>query len=138
MGVMLMPNQSITLDLPVAVLERANQMARILHLPLADILTRTLTSILPDAEDCPPDIQAELMRMTWLSDRVLWQIARSRMSEDEQNQLQVLSERQSSGAVTSDEEQTLENPQKTVRTDHPAKSTGLCVAESAGRNSAVI
>lgn len=102
-----MPNQSITLDLPVAVLERANQMAGILQLPLADILTRTLTSILPDAGDCPPDIQAELMRMTWLSDRILWQIARSRMSEDEQNRLQVLSERQSSGAVTSDEEQTL-------------------------------
>jgi len=28
MGVMLMPNQTITLDLPAAVLEKANQMAK--------------------------------------------------------------------------------------------------------------
>ncbi len=102
-----MPNQRITLDLPAAILERADQMARILQLPLSDILIRTLTSVLPDIEDCPPDIQAELMQMTWLSDRMLWQIARSQMPEDEQNRLQLLSESQSSGADSPDEEQTL-------------------------------
>jgi len=101
-----MQNQSITLDLPAAVLERADQMARILEMPLADVLTRTLTSVLPDVEDCPPDTQAYLMRMTWLSDQALWQIARSRMSQEEQDQLRILGECQLSGGA--DEEQTLE------------------------------
>jgi hypothetical protein len=101
-----MPTQRITLDLPDTVLERAGRVAQILQLPLSDIVTRTLTSILPDTEGCPPDIQAELMQMTWLSDRVLWQIARSRMSEDEQKRLQFLS------VADPDEEQILKNLRK--------------------------
>ena len=102
-----MPNKSITLDLPVAIFEKANQIAQMLQLPLADILTRTFTSILPDVEDCPPDIQADLMQMTWLSDRVLWQIAQSEMSEDERIRLQYLSERQYLDEAAPDELQVL-------------------------------
>ncbi len=101
-----MSTQNITLDM--AVLEKANQMARILQRPLADIITQTLMNILPNVGDCPPGMQAELMQMTWSNDQALWQIAQSQMSEKEQARLQLLSTRQSSGTATPDEEQTLQ------------------------------
>ncbi len=65
-------------------------------------------NILPNVEDCPPGMQAELMQMTWFSDQILWQIAQSQMSEEEQTQLQLLSVRQSSGTATPDEEHILQ------------------------------
>ncbi len=103
-----MSTQHITLDLPISVLEKANQMAQILQRPLADIISQTLINILPNVEDCPPDMQAELMQMTWFSDQILWQIAQSLMPDEEQVQLQLLSMRQSSGEVTPDEKSTLQ------------------------------
>lgn len=103
-----MPTQNITLDLPVSVLEKANQMAHILQRSLDDIIAQTLMNVLPDVEDCPSDMQAELMQMTWTDNQVLWQIAQGQMSEKDQDRLQFLSKRHSSGMATPDEEQALQ------------------------------
>lgn len=101
--------QRITLDLPQAVLERAQKVAQALQQPLEDVLSLTLAASLPDVEDAPADMQLELTRMTWLSDEELWVIARSEMAAEEQTQLEKLSEKQGHEILTSQEERALQH-----------------------------
>ncbi len=102
-----MATQTITLDLPESVFQRAKKMAQTLHRPLEEVLTLTLSTTLPDVEDVPLEMQAELMRMTWLSDEELWSIAQSQMSDEDQVQLDTLSKRHVLGKGTPNEEETL-------------------------------
>jgi hypothetical protein len=103
-----MSGQRVTLDLPEAVLQRANQAAGALQHPLEEVLVDMLAAMLPHAEDAPPDMQAELTRMTWLSDQELWTIARSAMPSDQQEQLQDLAARQVERPLTQAEQETLD------------------------------
>lgn len=100
--------QSVTLHLPEAVMRRAKQAASVLQRPLEEVLTDTLAATLPDIEDVPPDMQAELARMTWLSDQELWAIAHSMMSEEQQEQLRHLVEFQTRRPLSQGEEETLD------------------------------
>lgn len=103
-----MTTQTITLDLPISVLQRAKKVAQTLQRPLEEVLTLTLSTTLPDVEDAPPEMQAELMEMTWLSDQELWTIAQTRMSDEEQAQLDHLSKRHALGESTPVEQETLQ------------------------------
>ena len=94
--------QSITLYFPQDVMLRAKRVADVLQRPLEEVLTTTLASALPDVEDAPADMQAELVRMTWLNDQELWAIANSMMSEEGQKQLADLSD-QAQRQLTQDE-----------------------------------
>ncbi len=102
-----MTTQTITLNLPVSVLRRAKKMAQTLQRPLEEVLTLTLSTTLPDVEDAPPEMQSELMRMTWLSDQELWAIAQNQMSDEEQAQLDDLSQRLALGGSSPDEQETV-------------------------------
>jgi len=100
--------QSITLHLPETVMRRARQTADVLQRPLEEVLTAILAAVLPDVEDAPADMQAELIRMTWLSDRELWAIAQSTMSDEQQEQLRHLTELQARRPLTPEEQESLE------------------------------
>ena len=89
-----MTTQTVTLNLPASVLNRAQKMSQLLQRPLEEVLTLTLSSALPDVEDAPPEMQTDLVEMTWLSDEALWTIAESQMSDEAQAQLADLSQRQ--------------------------------------------
>lgn len=89
-----MVTQSITIQLPEAVIERARRAADLLHRPLEEVLTETLSASLPNLSDAPAELQAELTLMTWLGDQELWNIAQAKMSPEEQNQLEELSHHQ--------------------------------------------
>lgn len=78
---------TVTLNLPEPILQRANKAAEVLHRSLEEVLAATLASALPDMEDAPDDMHAELLRMTWLDDRELLNIAHSQMPDQEQAQL---------------------------------------------------
>jgi hypothetical protein len=104
-----MTTQRIILDLPQVILERAQKAAQALQQPLEDVLSITLAAALPDVEDTPADMQLELTRMTWLSDEDLWVIARSEIAEEEQTQLEKLSQKQGRETLTSQEERTLQH-----------------------------
>lgn len=103
-----MITQTVTLHLPDAVMRRARQSADALQHPLEDVLAAMLNAALPDVEDAPADMQADLARMTWFSDRELWAIARSAMSEQRQEQLRHLGEIQSQRALVPAEQELLE------------------------------
>jgi len=89
-------------------MRRARQAATALQRPLEEVLTATLAATLPDVEDAPPDMQAELARMTWLSDSELWIVARSAMPKEQQEQLRHLAELQTQRGLTLEEQEALE------------------------------
>ncbi len=103
-----MSTQSVTLHLPEAVMRRAQQTARVLRRPLEETLADMLAAALPDVDDAPPDMQADLARMTWLNDQELWTIARSVMSDEQQARMRELSELQTHRPLTADENDALE------------------------------
>lgn len=101
--------QSVTLRLPETVMRRARQTANVLQRPLEELLTGLVTAALPDVEDAPLEVQAELARMTWFSDQELWSIARSTMPVEQQEQLRSLADLQTIRALTPAEQEALDN-----------------------------
>jgi hypothetical protein len=100
--------QSVTLYLPEAVMQRARQAANTLQRPLEEVLTSILAATLPDVEDAPLDMRADLARMTWFSDQELWTIAHSAMTEGQQEQLRRMTRLQAQRPLTQEEQQALE------------------------------
>ena len=81
---------TITLNLPEPTMKQAHQAAALLQRPVEELLTEMLAAILPATHDAPAAMQVELTRMTWLDDKSLWQIAKSRMSSEDETDLQQL------------------------------------------------
>lgn len=101
--------QNITLQLPETTMRRAQRVANVLQHPLQQVLADMLAAALPDVDDAPVMLQAELARMTWLSNQDLWTIARSAMSHQQQMQMQILVEFQSQRPLTPEEQAALES-----------------------------
>ena len=95
---------TITLTLPERTMEQAQQAAAALQRPVEDVLCDLLTAVLPTMHDVPDDMQAELMRMTWLDSQELWRMAREQMSAAAQAQLQQLTHLQGQLPLTPDEQ----------------------------------
>jgi len=88
-----MPDQNITLTLPEALYQRARETAKSLSLPLDDVLKQSIALSLPELEnDLPYDLRSDLSALALLSDEELWNIARGKMGEDEQSELESLAE----------------------------------------------
>lgn len=101
--------QSVTLRLPETVMRRAQQTANVLQRPLEELLTGLVAAALPDVEDAPLEVQADLARMTWFRDQELWSIARSTMPVEQQEQLRSLADLQTTRALTPAEQEALDN-----------------------------
>ncbi len=94
--------------MPEAVLQRADLAAQVLQYPVEDLLSAIVSAALPEVDDAPPDMQGELVRMTWLSDQELWQIARSEVAHEQDEQLNDLSQLQSQRSLTEAEQYPIE------------------------------
>lgn len=103
-----MTSQSVTLRLPDPIMHRARQSAEALQRPLEEVLAALLNASLPEMEEVPPDMQAELLRMTWLSDKELWEAAHSRMPHKDQEQMRYLAELQAQRPLAPHEQEPLE------------------------------
>ena len=95
---------TITLTLPERTMEQAQQAAAALQRPVEEVLRDLLAAVLPTMHDVPDDMQAELMRMTWLDSQELWRMAREQMSAAAQAQLQQLTHLQGQRPLTPDEQ----------------------------------
>jgi hypothetical protein len=91
---------TITLTLPERIMEQAQQAAAALQRPVEEVLRDLLVAVLPTMQDVPDDMQAELIRMTWLDSQELWRIAREQMSAAVQEQLQQLTHLQGQRPLT--------------------------------------
>ena len=88
-----MSDQNITLTLPEALYQRARETAESLSLPLDDVLKQSIALSLPELEnDLSKDLRSDLSALSLFSDEELWNIARSKMGEDEQSELESLAE----------------------------------------------
>jgi hypothetical protein len=99
---------TITLTLPERTMEQAQQAAAALQRPVEEVLCDLLVAVLPAMQDVPDDMQAELIRMTWLDSQALWRIAREQMSAVAQEQFQQLTHLQGRRPLTPDEQAQLD------------------------------
>src|SRR5262245_35689786 len=99
---------TITLTLPEQTIEQAQQAAAVLQRSVEEVLRDLLAAVLPTMHDVPDDMQAELLRMTWLDSQTLWHIAREQMSAAAQTQLLQLTHLQEQRPLTSDEQAQLD------------------------------
>jgi uncharacterized membrane protein len=103
-----MTTQNVTLHLPEVLAERVKRAANVLQRPWEEVIVSVLAAALPDVEDAPVDMRAELARMTWLSDQELWAIANSAMAEEQQQQMRHLAGLQAERPLTQEEQDALD------------------------------
>lgn len=99
---------SFTLTVPDEMVKAAQQIAETTSQPLEVVLLSRLKSALP-LPPLPPDEEAELQALHYLSDDALWTIAREQMPDEQQAQMQTLMDKNSLGTISPDEYPTLED-----------------------------
>jgi hypothetical protein len=107
-GRKVMTLQTITLRLPEPLFRTARQMAQVTKRPIEAVLQDGLAAMLPPLDDVGPDEAAELAGLASLNDAALWREARTLMTTSEQAETRTLLERQSEGALRSDEQPRLQ------------------------------
>jgi hypothetical protein len=88
-----MTERTITVTLPGALYERAKATAEAFSLSVEEAVTQFIALALPPLEnDLPPDLKSDLNALPLYSDAELWQMAHSMMDEEQQIQLETLTE----------------------------------------------
>jgi hypothetical protein len=95
---------TITLTLPDQTMQQAQQAALAVRKPVEELLMDVLATVFPSISDTPADLQAELTRMTWLSNQRLWEFAHGMMSLNDQRKLQQLTSIQEEHELTGQEQ----------------------------------
>jgi hypothetical protein len=62
-----------------------------MHRPVEEVITVMLDGVLPLLDDVPPEMQAELVEMTWLGDHRLLTIADATMPDEDRQRMAELS-----------------------------------------------
>jgi hypothetical protein len=91
---------TITLRLPAVLMQRAQLSAQVLHRPIEDVLTESLSHVLPPLEDLPEAEALELASLALLADGALWREARETFSVVEQAELEELLYQQNAGLLS--------------------------------------
>ncbi len=91
--------QTITLNMPESLYQRAKQAAEVLKQPLEDVIVDTLASTLPLLDDVPAEMVGELAAMAHLSDEALQGLANNIMPVERQELLHNLLDEQSRGEL---------------------------------------
>jgi len=79
--------QTVTLNMPESVYQRAKQAADVLKRPVEDVIVDALASTLPSLDDVPAEMVSELAAMLHLSDEALQGLAYAAMPEERQELL---------------------------------------------------
>ena len=96
-----MVDHPITLAISELAYAQAEQMARAADQPIEAVLKKQLEYLLIDPRSrLPPDEQAELEALRYLSDDTLWTIAREQMPLGRQQHMTMLMDRNSAGTIT--------------------------------------
>ena len=98
----------IILRVPEDISTRARQIAQTTAQPVEQILLDHLKTLSVPLPVLPPDTQAELAALHYLSDDALWTIAREQMPQDIQTRAHALMDKNSCGVITDEEHAELE------------------------------
>lgn len=96
--------QNVTVSLPEDFYLRLEQVARGTKQSLADVLLYAVkVGSPPSWEDVPAEFQTDLAALDRLNDEALWQIARSRQTEDDMVRYQELLDKNANETITETE-----------------------------------
>jgi len=98
---------TIHLDLPDALYRRLERRAQRAQRTVAEELLDVVAAALPQLESMPAGFQDELEALRLLEDADLWQVARSRLSEDGAAELERLTLEQQRDGLTAPERERL-------------------------------
>ena len=99
--------QTVTLNMPESLYQRAKQAADALKRPVEDVIVDTLASTLPLLDDVPGEMVGELAAMAHLSDEALQGLANNVMLEERQELLHDLLDKQGLGELDESEQHEL-------------------------------
>ena len=99
---------TVTLDLPENLVQELENDAQKQHRSIADVLSELVVQNWQSSPKLPDNVEAELAAMSSLSDEALWLLARSTMSNAEQEQLAILNQEAKGRTLERDEEAFLE------------------------------
>lgn len=104
-----MADHPIMLTVPEEIYARLRQVAETTAQPIEQVMLDQLkTAFVQPSPALPPDEQAELDALRYLSDDALWTIAAEQMPESVQARMQVLMDRNNFGEITPEEYKELE------------------------------
>jgi hypothetical protein len=96
-----MTMQTVTVSLPESVYLRLQQVAQGTQQSLTDVLLHAVkVGSPPSWEDVPAEFQVDLAALDRLDDDSLWQIARSKQSDDDMVQYQALLDKNADGTIS--------------------------------------
>jgi hypothetical protein len=102
--------QTVTLQVPQHIYERAQQVAETTAQPVEVVLLQEIENAFsPALPKLPPDEEAELESLKYLSDDALWTIAREQMAMALRTRMETLMDKNSRGTITPDEYHELED-----------------------------
>lgn len=105
-----MTTEMITVNLPAHVLQRLVKAANVLAMTKEDLLSETISLLLPALEpDLKRDEEHELSKLILLSDIELWKVARCTLDEQKQLRLEELAELRKEQALGNTEQDELES-----------------------------
>lgn len=98
-----MSGRTVTLTVPSVLYEHLQQRAEQRQHSIEDEVVLTLAATIPDSDLPPADLEATLATFTGLDDDTLWQLARSRVAEEDSARLDELGDQRQRAGLTRDE-----------------------------------
>jgi hypothetical protein len=97
-----------SVEISPALYQRLKRVAQLTQQPVDELVRRTLEAGVPPLpEDLPEAMHADLLALESLNDDELWQVAQSRLSDEDIARRDDLLERNSAGTITAAERQAL-------------------------------
>jgi hypothetical protein len=100
---MTMTNRTVTVTMPPALYEQLQQRAAQRRRSLEDELVLTLAETMPPKAGRPADVADTLTSLGALDDSTLWQLARSRVADEDAARLAELGDKRQRVGLSSDE-----------------------------------
>jgi predicted transcriptional regulator len=104
-----MNTHSITVDLPQAIFDSVDRVARATHRSPEAVVKTMLAHALPPLDDVAPEEADALAALALLDDATLWQIARGQLPQESQEKLESLLELQSQNQLSAGQQSELQN-----------------------------
>ena len=104
-----MAADTITLHLPDELFQRLERLAQLTRRPIESLIVQTLSSTFPSLPiELPAASRDALVALEQMSDDELWQQTRATLSAENYGEVDSLREKRRDGAITPDEEATLD------------------------------
>ncbi|MGH7598994.1 MAG: hypothetical protein ACREOI_21780 [bacterium] len=95
--------QSVTLNLPETVYEQIQRAAIKTKRRVDEIMAEAVAAVAPIMDSAPQNLRSVLAQMAYLNDAALWQAARSTMTVEQRERLQLLHDKQQRETLTAEE-----------------------------------